>query len=120
MNQGTLSVNFFCKFITSSLINFIILSLSPQVSSETLKIKKNAFMKISVVTQWVTNPTSILEDSGLIPGLAQWVKDPVLLQTVVQDTDCPGSGVAVAVVQAADTAWLWCSCGCGVGWQWQV
>ena len=32
------------------------------------------------MVQRVENPISVLENSGLIPGLAQWVKDLVLLQ----------------------------------------
>ena len=40
--------------------------------------KKNVF-GVPVVAQWVSNPTSIHEDSNSIPGLVQWVKDLVLL-----------------------------------------
>ena len=45
--------------------------------------KNTSITGVAVVAQQLTNPTSIHEDSDLIPGLAQWVKDAVLPYAVV-------------------------------------
>ena len=42
-------------------------------------LKKNAAYGVPVLAQRLTNPTHIHEDVGLIPGLAQGVKDQALL-----------------------------------------
>ena len=39
---------------------------------------KNALSGIPIVAQWVQSPNSVCEVAGSIPGLTQWVKDPVL------------------------------------------
>ena len=44
---------------------------------------RNKNFGVPVVAQWLTNPTRNHEVAGLIPVLAQWVKDLELLFTVV-------------------------------------
>ena len=39
---------------------------------------KKTYMGVPIVAQWLTNSTRNHEVAGPIPGLAPWVKDPVL------------------------------------------
>lgn len=42
-----------------------------------------SILGVPIVVHLVTNPTSILKDAGLIPGLGQWIMVLALLQAVL-------------------------------------
>ena len=72
--------------------------------------------RVPIVVQWVKNQASIHEDGGLIPDLAQGVKDQALLQAAIWLR----SGIAVAVVWAGSCSsnlppslGTFVCCGCG-------
>ena len=48
-------------------------------AKEKFQCIKITLQGVPVVVQWLTNPTRNHEVVGSIPGLAQWVKDLVLL-----------------------------------------
>ena len=54
-------------------------SLTPSKTGILISQNKIVVIRVPVMAQCLINTTSIPEDAGSIPGLAQWVKDPALL-----------------------------------------
>ena len=63
------------------------------------------FQGVPVVAQRLRTQHSVCVDVGSIPGLTQWVKDPILPQVSVYVTEM---------------ARIWHGCGCGIDQQLQL
>ena len=57
----------------------VVLRLNKMSITKIQRLKKNTVHEVPIVAQRLMNLTSIHEDSGFIPGLAQWVEDLALL-----------------------------------------
>ena len=67
------------KDLLLSLLWYRFHSLARELPNATGEGKKSKNREIPLVVQRVKDPTSIQEDTGSIPGLAQWVQDPAML-----------------------------------------
>ena len=74
--------NIFISHIKNTPPNFLLVIDSSMSISLRFYFLKPTFKTVTSVgvpfmVQWLTNPTRNHDVAGLVPGLAQWVKDPV-------------------------------------------